>query len=326
MSRLNRRSVLLSVLAIAGGARAQTAYPNRPIRIVVGFGAGGSADAIVRQYAIKMGELLQAPVVVENRPGANQLVAIRALQNAAPDGYTLYGATKSSLSQNPALRKDLGYDPLRDFSLIGMMATIPGVVFVNNEVPVKSIAELVAFAKANPGKLNYASAGLGSADHLAMEAFLHSTGTQMVHIPYKSASEQVREAIAGNVQVVIAPAAGIVPFIASGRVRALAVTAPTRLASLPEVPSIKETGVKGLGDIEPHTYIALAGPSGLPAPVVAQLNEAINKVSALPNFAARVRNELGSEPATGSPAALQQQVGYELARWRALAPSIRLSE
>lgn len=331
MTSAARRAFCLTILWVvssvaASGALAQSPYPSKTVRILVGFGSGGATDTIIRLYGQKMAELLGTSIVVENRPGANQLVAIRALLQAPPDGYTLYAGTKSSLVQNPVLRTGLGYEPLKDFSLVGLMATIPGVIFVNVDLPVRSIAELVAYATARPGSLNYGSAGVGSADHLAAEAFQSITGTRLVHIPYKSAADEIREAMTGNVHLVIAPLATTVPFIKANKIRALALLARSRIATLPEVPTVGEVGVRGLSDLEPHTYIALVGPAGMPPPIVTQLNDAINKVSAMSDVASRVRDDLGSDPAIITPVEFRESVVRDLALWKGLAKNINLPE
>jgi tripartite-type tricarboxylate transporter receptor subunit TctC len=326
MTSRYRRIMLLSALSVALPVSAQPLFPSRPIKVIVGFGPGGTADTITRMYADRVSALLGAPMIVDNKPGGNQMAAIRALQAATPDGYTLYAATKSSLTQNPALRKDLGYEPLKDFTLVGMLATVPGVIFVNNDLPVRSISELVAYAAANPGKLNYGSAGVGSADHLAVEALMGITGMKMTHIPYKSGVDEIRETIAGTVQVAVCPMVNAIAFIKSGKVRALAVTAPSRLPYLPDVASVSETNIRGLGQMEPHTFIALVGPAGMPPGAIARLSEAINRVSAMPDLAARLREEQGSEPATSTPASFRQLVEKDIASWRAFAQTVKLPD
>ncbi|HSV59530.1 MAG TPA: tripartite tricarboxylate transporter substrate binding protein [Variovorax sp.] len=328
MLSTTRRALLLGALAaaISAGVQAQADFPSRPIKVIVGFGAGGTADTIARLYGQKMAEVLHTPVVIDNKPGGNQMAAIRALQASAPDGYTLYAATKSSLTQNPGLRKDIGYDPLKDFSLIGLATTVPGLMFVNTELPVRSIDELVAYAKAHPGKLNYASAGVGSADHLATEALMSITGVQMTHIPYKSGADEIRETIAGNVHFVITPMVSAIPFVKSGKIRPLAVTAAQRAPQLPDVPSVTETGIQGLAQLQPHTFIAFAGPASMPPLVVERLNAAINKVSAMPEVAALLRDAHGSEPATSTPASFRQLVEADIARWRAFGKSVKLPD
>jgi tripartite-type tricarboxylate transporter receptor subunit TctC len=301
-------------------------FPSRPIKILVGFSAGGTTDAVARLYGQKMSQLLKTPVIVENKPGGQQLVAIRSLQMAPPDGYTLYAGSGSSLVQNPALRKDLPYDPLKDFSFIGMAVTNPAVIFVNRDLPVQNVSELMAYSVSHPGKLTYASAGVGSSGHLAAEAFLNTTGMKMVHVPYKSDSEVIREVMSGSVQMAIMTSLSTVPFIKSGKIKALAVTTAHRLPYLPDTPSLTEIGVKGLTVMEPYTFISFVGPVGMPPAIVAQLNEAMNKVSSMPDVAALVRNTLYSEPTITTPVTFRDFIEKDLAKWRELGKTLKLTE
>ena len=328
-SRISRMAAMLAILGLAAtatvGAFAQD-YPSKPIKIVLGFGPGGIGDLVARLYAQKMSELLKAPVIVDNRPGGNQMTAIRALQNSAADGYTLYLATGSSLVQNPGLRKDLGYDPLKDFTLIAMVDTVPGVIITNPRLPVRSVSELIAYAKVNAGKLNYASAGSGSAAHLAAEVVLGATGVTMAHIPYKSDADMVREVTAGTVQLGIMGAANVAPAIKAGNVRGLAVTTPHRLPELPDVPTLAETGINALAELEPYTLHALVGPAGMPGPIVVRLNETINKISAMPDVESRMRKTLMLEPAASTPESLRAFVEKEVTKWAALGKRVKIND
>jgi tripartite-type tricarboxylate transporter receptor subunit TctC len=326
-TKLNRRAAIIGGVAatMAFGASAQD-YPAKVLRIIVAFGPGGSGDSIARLYGQKMSEILKVPVIVENKPGGNQMLAIRTLMSSPPDGSTLYLATGSSLVQNPALRKGLGYDPLKDFTLIGLLATLTGVVFTDPKLPVHSIKELVAYANAHPDKANYGSAGVGSAGHLAGEALLAATGAKMTHVAYKSDSDVIREVMGSNVQMGIMTTLNTVSAVKAGNIRALAVTSSKRLPILPDVPSLAETGFKGLEDLEPHTFHSLVGPAGKPAALVTQLNEAINKVSADPDVANKVRNFFYAEPGTGSPASFRAFVEKELVKWTTIGKTVKLSE
>ncbi|HSV83068.1 MAG TPA: tripartite tricarboxylate transporter substrate binding protein [Ramlibacter sp.] len=319
-----RAAALAAAVLLALPAFAQD-FPSRPIKIIVAFGAGGTSDTISRLYAQKMSELLNTPVVIENKPGANQMLAIRTLTAAPPDGYTLYAAVGSTL-QNPALRHNLGYDPLKDFSLIGMAVTNPGVIFVSPSLPVRNIKELVEYGKANPGKLNYGSAGLGTAGHLAAEALMSATGLKMTHIPYKADAEVIREVMAGTVHVGIMTTLNTVPAIKAGQIRGIAVTTEKRLPYLPDVEALPEVGLKSLGALEPHTFVAFVGPAGMPPAVVAKLNETINKVSTMPDVANRVRTTFNAEPATSTPASLRQFVESQLATWREIGKTVKLPD
>jgi len=320
-----RRTVLLAGAAalVARPSLAQS-FPSRPIRLLVGFAAGGGADTIARLYAQKMQQILNQPVVVDNRPGASQLLAIRPMLAAPADGYTVTLATGSGLAQGPGVRKDLPYDPLKDFSLIGMVATAPGVFFVNPALPINSMRDLISYAKANPGKLNYGSAGVGAANHLQMEYVKHVTKVQMEHIPYKSDQEVTREVAAGSVQVGLTIAQFAIPLVASGKLRGLAVTGSTRLPSLPNVPSLAEAGVAELKDIDNYTFYGLVGPAGMPAAVVERLNDAINKVSAMPDVVSRMRDSLFYDPSAGTPASFRRYLEAELPKWREVGKSVKL--
>jgi tripartite-type tricarboxylate transporter receptor subunit TctC len=324
--QFNRRAALLGAAALLALPALAQNFPSRPIKIIVAFGPGGTADTISRLYGQKMSDLLGTPVVIENKPGANQITAIRALMAAPPDGYTLYAATGSSLIQNPALRPGLPYDPLKDFTLVGMGVTNPGVIFVSPTLPIRNIKDLVAYGKANPGKLNYGSAGLGTAGHLAAEALMSATGLKMTHIPYKADSEVIRETMAGNVHVGIFTTLNTVQAVKAGQIRAIAVTSEKRLPYLPDVEALPEAGMKNLTALDPHTFISFVGPAGMPPAVVAKLNEAINKVSSTPEVADRVRNTLHAEPGTLTPTGFRQFVEAQLAVWRDIGKTVKLPD
>jgi tripartite-type tricarboxylate transporter receptor subunit TctC len=324
--QITRRAVLVGAVALLALPGFAQDFPSRPIKIIVAFGPGGSADTISRLYGQKMSELLNTPVLIDNKPGANQITAIRALMASPPDGYTLYAATGSSLVQNPALRPNLPYDPTKDFTLVGMAVNNPGVIFVSPKLPVHNIKELVAYAQANPGKLNYGSAGLGTAGHLAAEALMGATGIKMTHIPYKADAEVIREVMAGNVHVGIMTTLNTVAAVKAGQIRAIAVTTEKRLPYLPDVQALPEAGLKGLGALVPHTFISFVGPARMPPAVVAKLNDAINKVSKMPEVADKVRNTLNAEPETSTPASFRQFLDTQLATWREIGKTVKLPD
>lgn len=315
--------LLAAAFAVALPSSAQQ-YPSaKAIKLIVGFAAGSSADALARLYAQKLSEQLSTPVFVENKPGAGQIPAIRALEMAPVDGHTLYLATGSSLSQGPGIRTDLPYDPLKSFSFVAQVGTSGGAISVNSTLPVRSIADLVAYSKANPGKLSYATAGVGSAGHLCAEYFIHLSGAQMVHVPYKSDPDAGREAAAGTVQVAFTLGRVVVPLASADRVRPLMAIDARRLPYLPNVPSAGETGVKGLEEIAPYTYYGLVGPVGLPAEVIRTVNEAVNKISMQPDVAMQLRNSFIS-PVTASPAEFRAYVEKEIAKWRKVASHVKI--
>lgn len=317
-------ALLASALA-AAPAYAQS-FPARPIKIIVGFGAGGSADTILRLYSQKMSEVLGQPVLIENRPGAYQLNAIRAVQAAPADGYTLFGATGSALVQLPALRNDLPYDPIKDFAHLGIAAYLPAVIFTSMELPVRTVSDMVAYAAANPGKLNYGSAGVGTAGQLHVEALFTITGMTMTHIPYKADVDVIREVMAGTVQLGIMPTVNATQFVRSGKIRALAVTTANRLPFLPDVPSLTESSIRNLADLEPHTFIAIVGPSAMPAAAAAKLNETINKVSQMPDVVTRVRDNMYSQPGVITPAEFRAFIERELVKWRTNVKGVKLGD
>jgi len=322
-----RRFILFG--AAAGIARpvfadATDAFPARAIRILVGFGAGGGADTLARLYAQRMSSLLNVPIIVENRPGASQLLALRPLMTAAPDGYTLALGTGSALSQGPGVRDDLPYDPLKDFTHVAMVATAPGVFFTHPAMPVQTMGALIAHLKANPGTFNYGSAGVGAANHLQLEYVQTVTGVKVEHIPYKSDQEVTREVAAGAVHMGLTIAQFAIPLAQDGRLRALAVTGAKRLGALPHVPAITETDVTELHGMDNYTFYGLLGPAGMPQAVVKRLNDAVNQVSTMPDVAARMRDALFFDPATGSPDGLRRTIQTEIAKWKAVSKSINI--
>ena len=301
-------------------------YPSKPIRMVVGFGPGGATDVIARFYAQKLSEVLKNPVIIDNKPGAGQLIGIKTVTAAAPDGHTILFGTGSAFSQGPGVRRDLPYDPLKDFTFISMVTTAPGVLVAAPSLPVRSVRELIAYSKENPSKLNYGSSGIGAASHLQAEYLMHLTGIKMTHIPYKSAADITRELSVGTVHVGITPLEAAVGPVSSGRVRAIAVTGSRRLKSLPDVPSLSEERIKGLEGIDPYTYYGLVGPPGTPAPVVTKLSDAINTLSKSSETSAQVREKLFNEPVETSPASFRKFVEKDLAKWRELAKFVKLTD
>ncbi|MGO4329036.1 Bug family tripartite tricarboxylate transporter substrate binding protein [Cupriavidus sp. 2TAF22] len=316
MASVTRRSLLLVALVSISVPALADVYPSRPIRLLVGFAAGGTTDAIARFYAQKLAVELKTPVVVENKPGAGQIVAIRSLKAAAPDGYTLYMGTGSALSQSPGVRNDLPYDPVKDFTFVGLVGTAQGVIIVNNDVPAKSLRDLVAYSAKHPGQLNFGSSGIGSASHLAGEYMSKVSGMMMTHVPYKADADIVQAMYTGSVQVGIAPVQGAVTALSSGKVRALAVTGTRRVKAIPDVPSVSEAGLKGFEGLDPYTYYGMIGPAGLPEDVVRKVNDAINRISLSPDVAAQVRDKLYAEPGTSAPQAFRKQVQDDITRWR----------
>lgn len=322
-NRLVRPALLFLSLALSATALQAQSYPSRPIRILVGFAPGGATDLIARLYAQQLKEALNATVIVENKAGASELMAVRTLMSSPPDGYTLWLAAGSSLTMGPAVRNDLPYDPAKDFTQIGLIATAPGVFFVHPSVPVRTMAELIAYTKGNPGKLNYGSAGVGSSSHLQMEYMLKAAGISMTHIPYKAANESVQAVAGGLVHVGLAPAQSVVVLASDGRVRPIAVTSTTRLNALPNVPTMAEAATGDLKGMSGYTFYGLVGPAKMPNDIVLKINAAINKISVMPLVAEKMREGFSAEPATSTPATYRQYVDKELAKWREIGKSIK---
>jgi len=318
--------VFCSMVALPGYVHAQPNYPTKPIRLIVGFGAGGATDVIARFYGQKWSEILKTPIIVDNKPGGSQLIGIKTVLAAPKDGYTLFFGTGSGFSQGPGVRTDLPYDPLKDFTLIGMVSSAPGVIIVAPTLPVAGLRELVEYSKQNPSKLNYGSSGLGSASHLQTEYMMYITGMKMTHIPYKSAADIIRELSVGAVHVGITPMESTMSQITSGRIRALTVTGTRRAKSLPNVPSVSESGIKGLEGIDPYTYYALAGPTGLSAGVVSKLSETMDQVSKSPVIAAQVREQLFNEPGISTPSSFRKFIEGDLQKWKQLRGTVKVTE
>jgi tripartite-type tricarboxylate transporter receptor subunit TctC len=301
-------------------------FPSKPIRLILGFGPGGATDVLARFYSQKWSEILKTPVIVDNRPSAGQVIAVKTVMSATPDGYTIFFGTGSAFSQGPGVRTDLPFDPLKDLTLIGLASTAPGVIAVAPNLPVRSVRELIEYSKQNPTKLNYGSSGIGSASHLQTELLMNLTGAKLTHIPYKSAGDITRELQVGTVHVGIMPLEASVAPVSSGRIRALAVTGSRRHKALPDVASVGEAEVKGLEGIDPYTYYGLAGPANLPQSVVLKLNATINAASNMPDVAAHVRERLFNEPVAGTPESFRKFIETDLAKWKRLRGAVKLGE
>jgi tripartite-type tricarboxylate transporter receptor subunit TctC len=311
------RLLLLCVFPLAGFA--EEAFPWKPIRLIVSFTPGGGADLTGRAVAQKMGELLKQPIVVENRPGANGSIGAAAVASAAPDGYTLLLTDRGALGVNPSLYRALPYDPLKDFEYVGIATVAPYVLVADPKLGAKSVAELAALAKANPGKINYASFGIASMAQLNLEAFKSRLGIELVHVPYKGAGPAVQGVVAGDAGVTIASPAGVLGFIRDGRLRALAISSAKRSPLLPEVPTLAEAGAGG--DTMASTYFAFALPAGTPRPVVQRLHSEMTRALAQPDLAERL-NAAGLEPTASTGEELLQLVRSDIPRFRKLIADI----
>src|SRR4051812_22001021 len=258
--KFKRMAATVLLAAWAGGAAAQD-FPSKPIHIVVGFAPGGGTDIATRIVSPRLGERLGQPVIVDNRPGAGGNLATEAVVKAAPDGYTLLMGTIAALAINPSLYKNLSYDPLRDLVPISMGVSHANVVVVHPSLPARTLEELVALARQQPGKLTYSSSGNGTAGHLSGALFESMANISLVHVPYKSGGQAMNDLIGGQVNMSFAAAPGAIPQIKAGKIRVLAVTTRNRSSFLPDVPTVSEAGIKGY---ESSNWYGLVGPARLP--------------------------------------------------------------
>jgi len=306
-------SAVVAALLWASGASAQDAagnYPNKPIRIIVDVPAGGGVDTVTRIVANGLQEKLGQPVVVENRAGAGGNVGAEVVINADPDGYTLLASQPAALTINPLLYNGQKFDPSK-FEPVAIMSTVPNVLLVRPEFPAKTAQEFVAYAKANPGKVNYASQGIGTTSHLSAELFARVTGTSLVHVPFKGTAPALTELIANRVDFIFMELASAINLHRSGRARILAVATAKRIPDLADIPTLDEAGVKGF---ESSTWNAIAAPPKTPPAVVAKLNKAINEVLAAPAVQERFAS-LNLRAAGGTPVEAAAFVKKETKVW-----------
>lgn len=316
MRALHRRTLLIAAGAtalIAASAFAQTSYPNRPVKIVVGFAPGGGSDLVARLLAAKLGEKIGQPVIVENRPGAGGMLGAEYALKQPADGYTLFLAA-ASYTVNPSVYK-LHFDVIKDMTPVAQLARGPFIVAVTPGLQAKTVQELVALAKQEPGKLSYASAGTGSITHIVMEYFLDTTGAQILHVPYKGTSPALSDTIAGRTQVIFGTVGSTLPFVKSGKLRAVAVTTPVRLPALPEVPTVAESGYPSFQVTNWHGII---GPKGLPRDIQMKLSKAIQEAMHDPKMQATLAED-GLVPADGTPDDFGALLASEVTRWGAVA-------
>ncbi len=290
-------------------AAAAPAWPSRPVRLVVGFPPGGGNDIIARLLGAKMQETWGQPVVVENRPGAASIIAAELVAKAAPDGYTLLVNATGGMSINPVLYPKLPYDPLRDFEPIGMVGVFPLVLVVHPSVPARTVRELVAHARKNPGKLNY-SAG-STAFQVATEMFKQMTGTDIRHIPYKGSAASINAVLAGDVQLTIVDTPPLAGHLRSDRLRALAVTSAKRAAGLPDLPTLAESGVPGY---DMSLWIGLFAPAGTAREVVAKLSAEVARIVRLGDVREKLVG-MGVEPLGNTPEQVADWIRNEIARY-----------
>jgi len=300
-----------AALAVAPAAAQSSGYPGKPIRVIVTFPPGGSTDAVIRLIQPRLSERLGQPIVIDNRPGAGGNIGLGVVAQAPGDGYTLGVGAAGALAVNPSLYAKMPFDPLKDLRPVAMLAAIPFVLIGHPGLPAKSLGELIAYAKANPGKLNIGHGGNGTAMHLSAALFGQMSGAALTQVPYKGSGPAALDVLAGNVSLAIVDLPAALPQIQAGKVVAYAVTSPQRVVSLPNVPTMAEAGVKGY---DSTGWFGVVAPASTPTPVVNTLHDAINAALNDESVAASIR-KLGVEPVPESRDAFDAYIRSETQKW-----------
>ena len=304
-------ALLAAAVAASAAERPASDYPNKPVRLIIPFAPGGTIDPITRMLGEAMGKELGQNFVIDNRAGANGNVGMAAAAKAEPDGYTLIMTSSGAYVTNVSLYKKIPFDPVKDFEPVILYGNVPNILVVNPVVPVKTLKEFTDYVKANPNKLNFGSTGNGSSMHLAGELYKSMTGTQMTHIPYNSPAQATQDLLGGTTQLMFQLMTGIWQHVNTGRVHAIAVLAPKRSATLPNVPTTAEAGMPGL---ESSAWFALLAPHGTPKAVIAKLNAEVNKLLVDPAFRKRIM-DVGVEPMGGTPQDCARYRDSEIRKW-----------
>ena len=307
------KAMTAAAVALASGTGHAQPAPDQPVRLVIGFPPGGAIDTIARAIAPRMATELAHNIVVENKPGAGGILGMQAVARAAPDGATLVMGTTGNFSITPALMPNLTYDVMKDFEPISQVASASLVLFVNPAVPAKTVGELVAYAKANPGKINYSSSGIGGLPHMAGEMFSTAAGIQMTHVAYKGSAPSISDLVGGQVDLTFEAASIGMPYVKSGRLRALAVTGPQRISLLPDVPTVSET-VPGF---EVVNWYGMAAPAGTSKAWITRVNQSAAVALKDPKIRS-VLESLGVDPVGDAPQQFAALISAELERWRTL--------
>ena len=311
MPQIGRRVALGLALGLAAGAAGAEDWPGRPLRLVVPFAPGGASDLLARLLAERLAPSLGQPVIVENRPGAGATVGANAVAKAAPDGLTLLYGTPGPQIINPSLMPGLPYDPERDFAPIVSLVTAPNLLVVHPSLPVRTVPELIALAKARPGRLTFGSSGIGASSHLAREMLKQMAGVDITHVPFRGSGPAIQELLAGRISFLIDTLLLFTEHRTTGALRAIAVSTPDRSSLMPDLPTIAET----LPGFDAAAFNYLTAPAGTPAAVIARLNREVNAILADAGFRHRL-GALGLEPIGGTAAATAATIQAEAARWR----------
>ena len=304
---MNAPRIIFIALAVVSPPQASAAdpaagYPNKSIRLIVPFPAGGGTDIVARAISVKLTETWGQQIIIDNRGGAGGVIGADTVAKSTPDGYTLLFGTPGALVINPLLNSKLPYNAMKDFAPVSLLALNPQLLAVHNSMPVNTVKELIAYARAQPGKLNYASVGEGTPNHLAMELFKSMTGTNMVHVPYKGAAPAVTDLVGGQVNLMFNPMPPLIPHVKSGRLKALGVGGTQRSPALPEVPTIAEAGVLGY---EYVTWYSIVAPAKTPRAVIDKINSRLVAALSIPDVAQRMSSQ-GAEPRSSTPEELTQ--------------------
>lgn len=310
-----RKGLFAAIAALAASVHAQAQeFPTRPIMLVIPFAPGGSTTIVGRGVAEKMSALLGEKIIVDNRPGAGGTVGTRAVAKSEPDGYTLLLGYTGTLAIGPSLYRNAGYDPRKDFAPVGPIGNAPNSLVVNPSFPAKTVAELIAHAKANPGKVNFGSAGAGTASHITGVHFARAAGITLVHIPYKGTGPVLADLLGGHIPMAFAPVPASHSNVAAGKLRALAVTSKTRSSLLPDVPTIAESGIPGF---DASLYYGLAAPAGTPRPIIDKLNKALREALASDEVRRQLGND-GTDITPGSPEDYAALIDQDEKKWTQL--------
>ena len=305
-----RLPIVITMLLLAAAVQAQAPFPTRPVRLIVPYPPGGTTDFVAREVASKVGTAFGQQIVIDNRPGAGTLIGLNLGAKAPPDGYTMTFGTSAGLAIYPALGAKMPFDPGRDFVPVALMVYVPYLLVVNPALPARNIRELIDLAKAQPGKLNFASPGVGTPNHLGVELLNIMAGVKFVHVPYKGGAAAVTDLVAGQVQVLFSGTPQVSAFVKAGRLRVIAVATPQQSRVAPEFPPIADT----YPGFDCNTWYGLLVPAGTPAAIVTRFNTEVNRALADPGVIQRLIDQ-GVEATPGTPAAFRQLINSETVRW-----------
>ena len=313
-SRLALGAIAILATLLAGTAADAQTYPARPVQVIIPFAGGSASDVVTRIMLDRASKSLGQPFVVDNRPGAGGNVGTLQASKAAPDGYTLVGTGSGPIASNTTLYKDLGYDPEKDFEAVTMIGVFPIVVVASAKLPVKTLSELIAYAKERPNQLNYGSVGIGSSQHLSGAYFEQVVGVKLTHVPYRNIAQYTPDLIAGTVQLGFQFLPNVNAALKTGDARALAVSSNKRMTALPNVPTAAEAGIK---NFESSGWLALLAPAGTPAPIIARINQELSAAVKEPAVRDKIA-EQGTETVSGTPQELSALIVADTAKWRAI--------